>query len=237
MTICGIASVLEHAADDTGNSYAGILVEQLIEDAARDGALWFGPASELTSAFARSRVCKIEQRAAAASDNLLRFGQRPSGHVIRFESRPSLAFAIRHPLSEVVTFAVDSADDWRAVYLHHANVLLEGPDTAIAPIVRQLLPHLRQPIVSIRSRTAFALPTTEIGSLILDEVHTLTMQDQVRLLELLNVATRPQVISTSSQSLFLRVERGLFAEALYYRLNIIRLRIDSSNRWPLSPAI
>jgi hypothetical protein len=38
VTICGIASVLEHAADDTGNSYAGILVEQLIEDAARDGA-------------------------------------------------------------------------------------------------------------------------------------------------------------------------------------------------------
>jgi hypothetical protein len=38
VTICGIASVLEHAADDTGNSYAGVLVEQLIEDAARDGA-------------------------------------------------------------------------------------------------------------------------------------------------------------------------------------------------------
>jgi hypothetical protein len=38
VTICGIASVIEHAADETANSYAGVLVEQLIEDAARDGA-------------------------------------------------------------------------------------------------------------------------------------------------------------------------------------------------------
>jgi hypothetical protein len=38
VTICGIASVIEHAADDTGSSYAGVLVEQLTEDAERDGA-------------------------------------------------------------------------------------------------------------------------------------------------------------------------------------------------------
>jgi hypothetical protein len=38
VSICGIASVLEHASDDTRNSYAGVLVERLIEDAARDGA-------------------------------------------------------------------------------------------------------------------------------------------------------------------------------------------------------
>ncbi len=116
------------------------------------------------------------------------------------------------------------------MYLRHANVLLEGPETAIEPAVRRLLPHLRQPIVSLRSGTALSLPTMEIGTLILDEVHTLTPQDQVRLLEWLNGATaRPQVISTSSQPLFRCVERGRFAEALYYRLNIIRVRIDSAN--------
>jgi hypothetical protein len=38
VTICGIASVIEHAADDTDDRHAGVLVEQLIEDAARDGA-------------------------------------------------------------------------------------------------------------------------------------------------------------------------------------------------------
>ena len=38
LTICGIAAVLDNGADDDGRSYAGVLVEQLLEDAARDGA-------------------------------------------------------------------------------------------------------------------------------------------------------------------------------------------------------
>ena len=38
VTICGIAAVLDNGADDDGRSYEGVLVEQLLEDAARDGA-------------------------------------------------------------------------------------------------------------------------------------------------------------------------------------------------------
>ena len=38
MTICGIAAVLDSGADDDGRSYGGALVEQLLEDATRDGA-------------------------------------------------------------------------------------------------------------------------------------------------------------------------------------------------------
>ena len=38
VTICGIAAVLDSGADDEGRSYGGVLVEQLLEDAARDGA-------------------------------------------------------------------------------------------------------------------------------------------------------------------------------------------------------
>jgi transcriptional regulator of aromatic amino acid metabolism len=121
------------------------------------------------------------------------------------------------------------------VYAHHVNVLLEGPETAIEPVVRQLLPHLRQPVVSIRSGTALSLPDMEIGTLIVDEVRTLTMEDQAHLLEWLNAASSPpRVISTSSQALFPCVELGLFAVALYYRLNVILMRIGSSNVGPLS---
>jgi DNA-binding NtrC family response regulator len=73
----------------------------------------------------------------------------------------------------------------------------------------------------------------EIGTLIVDEVAWLTMQEQTQLLEWLEAASpRPKVISTSSQPLFSRVERGLFAEPLYYRLNVIRMPVDSSNIRP-----
>ena len=37
VTICGIAAVLDNGADDAGKSYGGVLVEQLLEDATRDG--------------------------------------------------------------------------------------------------------------------------------------------------------------------------------------------------------
>jgi hypothetical protein len=38
VTICGIAAVLDHGADENGSNNRGVLVEQLLEDAARDGA-------------------------------------------------------------------------------------------------------------------------------------------------------------------------------------------------------
>jgi hypothetical protein len=154
----------------------------------------------------------------------------------RFAWRFPLTDAIRHGLSEVVPFDVDSAHDWRAVHQHHVNVLLEGRGTAIEPVVRGLLPHLRQPVASMRSGPALSLPTVKIATLILDKVDTLTMQEQTQLLEWLNAASsRPQLISTSPQPLFPRVERGLFKDALYYRLNVIRMKIVSSTIGPLPP--
>jgi hypothetical protein len=38
VSICGIGAVLDNGADDNGRSYAGGLVEQLLQDAERDGA-------------------------------------------------------------------------------------------------------------------------------------------------------------------------------------------------------
>jgi DNA-binding NtrC family response regulator len=74
----------------------------------------------------------------------------------------------------------------------------------------------------------------EIGTLILDEVAWLTMHEQTQLLDWLEAASpRPRVISTSSHPLFSRVERGLFAEPLYYRLNVMRMPVDSSNIRPV----
>jgi transcriptional regulator of acetoin/glycerol metabolism len=40
---------------------------------------------------------------------------------------------------------------------------------------------------------------------------------------------RTQVVSTTAQPLFPLVGRGLFDEALYYRLNVVHLCVDSSS--------
>jgi hypothetical protein len=113
------------------------------------------------------------------------------------------------------------------------NVLLEGPDTAIEVVVQRLLPHLREPVVSIQPGAAFSLPGMEIGTLVLNQVATLTIQQQMHLLEWSNTASpRPQLVSTSREPLYPRVERALFAEALYYRLNVIRIQVDSSSIGP-----
>ena len=37
VTICGIAAVIDHRANDNGSSYGDVLVAQLLEDAARHG--------------------------------------------------------------------------------------------------------------------------------------------------------------------------------------------------------
>jgi hypothetical protein len=66
VTICGIAAVLDHGAGDNGSSYRGVLVEQLLEDAARDGAdlaLLFqtaAPASPVPDGFAIVPTTDVE---------------------------------------------------------------------------------------------------------------------------------------------------------------------------------
>jgi hypothetical protein len=45
-----------------------------------------------------------------------------------------------------------------------------------------------------------------------------------------------QVVSTTADSLFPRVARGLFDEALYYRLNVMRLSVALKARAPIPRA-
>ena len=145
--------------------------------------------------------------------------------------------AIKPSLCQGEPFSSASADEWRALHRQHMNVLLEGPETAVEAVVQRLWPRLRQPVMCKQRRAALALPTGEVGALILHEVATLTMHEQTQLLEWLNTASRPparppQVVSTSSQPLFPRVGLGLFGEALYYRLNVLRIQIHSSDIRP-----
>ena len=133
-------------------------------------------------------------------------------------------------VSKGPAFALAFAAECRAVYLQHHNVLLEGPETAVEAVLPLLQPGLREPVIWKHARGALELPTSHAGALILQEVASLTIDEQARLLEWLEALTdRPQLVSTSSEPVFARVARGLFAESLYYRLNVVLMDLNSTH--------
>jgi len=73
LTICGIAAVLDHGADDAGTNYRGELIEQLLEDATRNGAdlaLLFqtgNPPSPVTDGFEVVPTTDLELRVTESS--------------------------------------------------------------------------------------------------------------------------------------------------------------------------
>lgn len=75
------------------------------------------------------------------------------------------------------------------------------------------------------------LPSADgTGTLFLHEVGSLSHDDQVRLLGWLDRAEgRTRVVSTSTTSLFARVEAGLFIEKLYYRLNTVSINVSRAS--------
>ena len=119
--------------------------------------------------------------------------------------------------------------EWGTLCTQHPNVLLEGSDESTASVVHFLAPHLCRPVLWKPSHAPLALPTGRCGALVLQNVAAMSRWEQVELLQWLeNSEERKQVISTTAQPLFALVGRGLFDTELYYRLNIMRLCVDSS---------
>jgi len=120
--------------------------------------------------------------------------------------------------------------EWRILRAHRLNVLLEGPAIATTAVLRLLQPHLPEPIRCHQPRRALTLPSVETGALILKDVSALSLDDQRRLLDwIVRTGSQTQIVSTTDRPLFALVTRGLFDEALYYRLNLMLLRIGSRN--------
>lgn len=120
--------------------------------------------------------------------------------------------------------------EWRVLRAHRHNVLLEGPASATNAVLRLLQPHMREPIGWGRPDRALTLPSGEAGALILRNVTALNADDQKRLLEwTVRAGSRTQIVSTTDRPLFALVTRGLFDEALYYRLNLMLLQVGSKD--------
>jgi len=109
--------------------------------------------------------------------------------------------------------------EWTSLRDCRHNLLIEGPVAATRNVLRRLEPHLRQP------------------ALILEDVAALSAEDQRQLLARLDgPGPRAQVISTTEQVLYALVTRGQFDQALYYRLNVMLLRVRAGSALHAAPA-
>jgi hypothetical protein len=111
-----------------------------------------------------------------------------------------------------------------------ANVLIEGPSAATDDVLLVLRQHLREPLVSNLAHAPLHLPDGSATPIILKNVAALTADDQARLLVWLQrEGFGAQIISTTERPLFALVAQGLFDAALYYRLNVLLLRIGAKH--------
>jgi len=108
------------------------------------------------------------------------------------------------------------------------NVLLEGPAAGNAAVLRLVQRHIREPIVQYGPPATLDLPSSDTHALVVTDAAALSTADQRRLLAWMNgTGVRTQIITMASRPLFPLVTAGLFDAALYYRLNILLLRVSA----------
>jgi hypothetical protein len=114
--------------------------------------------------------------------------------------------------------------EWLVLRTRRPNVLIAGTYDTTEAVVATLLPYLRPPVYCWTPDASLPAPH-EVSTLLVRDVATLSLDQQHALLSWLDLAGagHAQVVSTAALPLFPLVEHGEFLEALYYRLNTVRL--------------
>jgi len=114
-------------------------------------------------------------------------------------------------------------EELRLVEQHRVNLLLMGQHDIVQPMVDALAARFHQPVGTWSPGERLVLPPAErTGTMVLNDVGALGLQDQIQLLEWLSTASgRTQVVSTTPAPLLPRVQSGKFIDTLYYRLNTV----------------
>ena len=114
-------------------------------------------------------------------------------------------------------------EELRLVEQHRVNLLLMGQHDIVQPMVDALSARFHQPVGTWSPGERLVLPPAErTGTMVLNDVGALGLQDQIQLLEWLSTASgRTQVVSTTPAPLLPRVQSGKFIDTLYYRLNTV----------------
>jgi hypothetical protein len=147
-------------------------------------------------------------RSATAPEDRAR--ERPSGRAESTADRPGGRTA-------------SNAEELRLVEMHRVNLLLMGRDEVVQAMVEDLAARFHQPVGTWSPGERLVLPPADrTGTMVINDVGALVLQDQIQLLEWLGTACgRTQVVSTTPAPLLPHVLAGKFIDTLYYRLNTV----------------
>ncbi|MEM9028192.1 MAG: nitrogen regulation protein NR(I) [Pseudomonadota bacterium] len=131
-----------------------------------------------------------------------------------------------------------------AQVLHNYSKRRDGPFVAInmAAIPRELIEselfgHERGAFTGAQNRMAGRFEQAEGGTLFLDEIGDMPMDAQTRLLRVLQegeyttvggrtpIRTNVRIVAATHRDLRTQIQQGLFREDLFYRLNVVPLRL------------
>jgi transcriptional regulator of acetoin/glycerol metabolism len=113
---------------------------------------------------------------------------------------------------------------WLLSQRHRPNVLVECAAPAIGAISRYVMQLSTGPRQLCRFPGVLALPGSKTGTLLLENVEALTAAQQAALHEWMSAGCAGvQIVSLSAAPLAHTVQRGEFLEALFYRLNVVRI--------------
>jgi hypothetical protein len=111
--------------------------------------------------------------------------------------------------------------EWRVARMARLNLLLIARDVDPRKILDALRSDCHEPITTWAPGEVLILPANaQAGTLLLEDISALALEDQRRLYGWLDASTM-QVVSITSRSLLPSIQAGAFLETLYYRLNII----------------
>ncbi|MEC5321659.1 nitrogen regulation protein NR(I) [Aurantimonas sp. A3-2-R12] len=156
----------------------------------------------------------------------------------------ALARMMQTDLTVTITGESGTGKELVARALHDYGRRRKGPFVAInmAAIPRELIEselfgHEKGAFTGAQARTSGRFEQAEGGTLFLDEIGDMPMEAQTRLLRVLQqgeytivggrtpIATDVRIVAATNKDLRQLIGRGLFREDLFYRLNVVPLRL------------
>ena len=157
-----------------------------------------------------------------------------------------MARLMQTDLTVIVTGESGTGKELVARALHDYGKRRAGPFVALnmAAIPRDLIEselfgHEKGAFTGAASRTTGKFEQAEGGTLFLDEIGDMPMEAQTRLLRVLQegefarvggmtpVQANVRIVAATHRDLRLHIEQGLFREDLYYRLNVVPVRLPA----------
>jgi two-component system nitrogen regulation response regulator GlnG len=155
-----------------------------------------------------------------------------------------LARLTQTDLTVMITGESGTGKELVARVLHDFGKRRQGPFVAInmAAIPRELIEselfgHEKGAFTGAQTRTAGRFEQAEGGTLFLDEIGDMPLEAQTRLLRVLQqgeyttvggrtpIKTNVRIIAATHRDLKTQIQQGLFREDLFYRLNVVPMRL------------